>query len=85
LQVKKETGDPILVIETSYPTGPRILELEAGRQIRYVRAGCEEAFTYDAITSLGWFRFSGRYENHSLLRETAPVAYEGRKTKIRVE
>ena len=61
LQVKEETGLPILVIETSYPTGPRILEFDEEKQSQHVRAGCEEASTCDAITSLGWLRFSDCY------------------------
>jgi hypothetical protein len=71
LQVKKEAGLPIFIIETGYPTGPRLLGYDESKQSQYVRAACEAAFTCDAITGLGWFRFSDSYwksfppqENH---------------------
>jgi hypothetical protein len=81
LQVKRETGLPLFVIETGYPTGPKLLGYEEGKQVQYVRAACEPAFTCDAITGLGWFRFSDSYwrsfppqENHFglLTREGKP-------------
>jgi hypothetical protein len=71
LQVRQDTGLPIFVMETGYPTGPRLLRYDEEKQSRYVRAACETAFTCDAITGLGWFRFSDSYwksfppqENH---------------------
>lgn len=70
-EVKKETGSPIFVIETGYPTGPRPFGFSEEKQSRYIRSACEEAFSCDAITGLGWFRLSDSYwksfpfpENH---------------------
>jgi len=71
LKVRKETGLPIFVVETGYPTGPRILGFSEENQSRYIRSACEVAFSCDAISGLGWFRFSDSYwksfppqENH---------------------
>jgi hypothetical protein len=71
LHVRRETGLPIFVIETGYPTGPGIFGFNEGNQAQYVRRACEAAFACDAITGLGWFRFSDSYwksfpwqENH---------------------
>lgn len=70
-QVKKETGLPIFVIEAGYPTGLRLVGYDEVKQCRYIRSACEMAFTCDAITGPGWFRFSDSYwksfppqENH---------------------
>lgn len=69
--VKKRVGLPIFVIETGYPTGPRPFGFSAQKQSKYIRAACEQSFSCDAITGLGWFRFSDSYwrsfpftENH---------------------
>jgi hypothetical protein len=71
LEVRKQTGLPIFVIETGYPTGPRLFGYDEAKQCQYIRTACETAFTCDAITGLGWFRFSDSYwlsfppqENH---------------------
>ncbi|MDA4128982.1 MAG: hypothetical protein OK422_05975 [Thaumarchaeota archaeon] len=61
LQVRKGTGLPIFVIETGYPTGPRLFGYDEVKQCQYIRNACETAFTCDAITGLGWFRFSDSY------------------------
>src|SRR5579863_609340 len=61
LQVRKETGLPIFVVETGYPTGPRIFGYDQDKQCQYIRTACETAFTCDAITGLGWFRLSDSY------------------------
>ena len=83
LQVRRETGLPIFVIETGYPTGPRLFGYDETKQCQYIRTACETAFTCDAITGLGWFRFSDSYwlsfppqENHFglLKKEGTPKA-----------
>jgi hypothetical protein len=61
LEVRKETGLPIFVIETGYPTGPRLFGYSEAKQCEYIRIACETAFSCDAITGLGWFRFSDSY------------------------
>jgi hypothetical protein len=61
LQAKRETGLPVFVVETGYPTGPRLFGFDEDRQSEYVHSACEQAFTCDAITGLGWFRFSDSY------------------------
>jgi len=80
-EVKKKIGLPIFIIETGYPTGPKVLGYTEANQAKYIRSACEEAFSCDAITGLGWFRFSDSYwrsfpfpENHFglLTKEGAP-------------
>jgi hypothetical protein len=61
LRVRRETGLPILVVETGYPTGPRIFGYDEAKQCQYIRSACETAFASDAITGLGWFRFTDNY------------------------
>jgi hypothetical protein len=81
LRARKETGLPIFVIETGYPSGPGIFGFDEAKQRHYVRSACEVAYACDAITGLGWFRFSDSYwksfpsqENHFglLTREGRP-------------
>ena len=68
LQVEEETGLPILVIETSYPTGQRILEFDEGKQSKDVRAGCKEASDYLIATG-----------NHFLPKRTVSRRIRGKE------
>ena len=81
LKARNEAGIPIFVVETGYPTGPGFVGFNEEKQQHYVRSACEVAFSCDAITGLGWFRFSDSYwksfphqENHFglLTREGRP-------------
>lgn len=70
-QVKRETGLPILITETGYPTGPRLMGFDEENQRTFVRSACGHAFGSDDVIGLGWFRFSDSYwksfpfqENH---------------------
>lgn len=80
-QVRKKTGLPIFVIETEYPTGPGLFGYSEAKQCQYIRIACETAFTCDAITGLGWFRFSDSYWRSSPPRELLWLAHEERKTE----
>ena len=92
-EAKKKTGLPIFIIETGYPTGPHALGYSEANQAKYIRSACEEAFSCDAITGLGWFRFSDSYwrsfpfpENHFglLTKEGAPkLGWNGYLNEIR--
>ena len=59
--VKRSTGVPCFVIETGYPTGPKWLGYSEERQAKYIRSACEQAFTCDALSGLGWFRLSDTF------------------------
>jgi hypothetical protein len=92
-EVKKKIGLPIFIIETGYPTGPQILGYSEANQAKYIRSACEEAFSCDAITGLGWFRFSDSYwrsfpfpENHFglLTKEGTPkIGWNGYLSEIK--
>lgn len=86
-QVKRFTGHPIFVIETGYPTGPKWLGYNQQKQAKYVRSACEQAFTCDAITGLGWFRFSDSYWNSFPSHENyfGLLSREGRPKQAWVE
>jgi len=82
-RVRKETGRPVMVVETGYPSSPRVFGFDERKQSQYVRAACQAAYGCDAIAGLGWFRFSDSYwrsfppqENHFglLTREGRPKA-----------
>ncbi len=82
-RIKKETGLPIIVVETGYPSSPKVFGFNEMNQSQYVRAACEAAYSCDAISGLGWFRFSDSHwrsfppqENHFglLNREGTPKA-----------
>jgi len=62
-RVRKETGLPVVISETGYPTGPRLLGFSEEKQAKYIRSACEEAFSCDAIRGLSWFKFSDSYWN----------------------
>ncbi len=69
--VGKETGLPVFIAETGYPSGPRLFGYSEENQARYVKLACEEASSSDALRSLCLWRFSDSYwrsfpdqENH---------------------
>ena len=71
MQARRETGLPIFVIETGYPTGPRLLGYNEEKQAKYISSACEQAFSSDSVSGLGVFRFSDSHwksfpfhENH---------------------
>ncbi len=70
-QVGKETDMPIYIIETGYPTGPRLLGFSSARQAEYVSSVCRQASSCEKLSGLGIYRFADSYwdsfppqENH---------------------
>jgi hypothetical protein len=82
-EVKRQTGLPVIVAETGYPSGPSVLGYSEERQAEYVRSACIEAYSCDAVDALCIWRFSDSYwrsfpmqENHFglLTKEREPKA-----------
>jgi hypothetical protein len=70
-EVKKQTGLPVFIAETGYPSGPSIFGYSEERQAEYIRSACEESFACDEIFALSIWRMSDSYwksfpeqENH---------------------
>ena len=69
--VKKQTGIPVFIAETGYPSGPSLFGYGEQRQVEYVRSASEECFSCDDIFALSIWRYSDTYwksfpeqENH---------------------
>lgn len=74
-KISKEAADatslPVYVMETGYPSGPRLLGFTERRQAKFVASASKNAFTGDDIKGLSIFRFADSYwksfpyhENH---------------------
>ena len=59
--IKKETGKPVLITETGYPSGPNFLGYSKTNQSKYVKQVCEEAYSIDAISALSMWRLRDSY------------------------
>ncbi len=70
-EVKKETGLPVFIAETGYPSGPSLFGYSEEKQVEYIRSACEQSFSCDEIFALSVWRYSDTYwrsfpeqENH---------------------
>lgn len=70
-EVRKETGLPVFVAETGYPSGPLLFGYNESNQAEYVRRVCDESFSCDSINAICIWRYSDSYwhsfpdqENH---------------------
>ncbi len=57
------TRMPIYIIETGYPSGPKVLAYSEQRQKEYVRSACVSAFSDRRVSGLGLYRFADSYWN----------------------
>jgi hypothetical protein len=57
-KVAKEAGRPVIISETGYPSGPRILGHSRLKQAEYVRRACREAFQMDKVNGVGLWRYT---------------------------
>ena len=57
-EVKSETGSHVIIAETGYPSGPRLLGYNEENQATYVRSACEVAYQCDAVDALCIWRFA---------------------------
>jgi hypothetical protein len=69
--VAEESGKPVVISETGYPSGPAFRGYTRPRQAEYVFKACSEAFGLDAINGVGIWRYMDstwrsfpRVENH---------------------
>jgi hypothetical protein len=58
MEVKAETGKPVIISETGYPSGPHLLGYNEERQKEYIRSACQVSYACDAINSLCIWRLS---------------------------
>jgi hypothetical protein len=56
-KVSKDTGKPVIISETGYPSGPRPLGYTRVKQAQYVKMACENAFALDGINGIGIWRY----------------------------
>ena len=59
--VKRETGKPVIITETGYPSGPNLLGYSKANQSKYVTQVCEEARSCEAISALSMWRLQDSY------------------------
>ncbi len=57
-EVAKTTGKPVIISETGYPSGPRLLGYSAARQCEYISKACSQAFETEALNAIGLWRYS---------------------------
>ncbi len=60
-QVKRESGLPVFVAETGYPSGPSMFGYSEQKQCDYVKSACESSYTCDDICALSIWRYSDSY------------------------
>ncbi|MDE1825127.1 MAG: hypothetical protein KGH61_02375 [Candidatus Micrarchaeota archaeon] len=56
-----ETGFPVYMIETGYPTGPKCIGFNEARQAEYVASACKRAASCDSISGMGIYRLADSY------------------------
>ncbi len=52
-----ESGKPVFIAETGYPSGPALLGYSEGRQSEYVAQALREAYSQDKVTGIGIWRY----------------------------
>jgi hypothetical protein len=60
-RAKRETGKPIVIAETGYPSGPKLFGFNSYNQTEYVRKVCEASVSSDMLSGLGLWRLSDTY------------------------
>jgi hypothetical protein len=53
----RENGKPVIISETGYPSGPRLLGFTEDKQALYVKMAFEKAFALDGINGMGIWRY----------------------------
>jgi hypothetical protein len=56
--VANDSGKPIIISETGYPSGPSFLGYTRSNQSEYVRKACLDAFALDSVNGIGLWRYS---------------------------
>ncbi|MDG6929155.1 MAG: hypothetical protein JRN29_03790 [Nitrososphaerota archaeon] len=54
----RETGKPVVISETGYPSGPGVLGYSEQRQAEYVQAACSEAYGLEGVSAVGIWRYT---------------------------
>ena len=52
----KQIGKPVIISETGYPSGPRLLGYSEARQAQYVKMAFEKAYSLDGINGIAIWR-----------------------------
>lgn len=60
-EARRLSGKQTMITETGYPSGPGFFGFDQKKQVEYVRAICEEAYSIDSISALGIWRLSDPY------------------------
>ena len=70
-KVKNDTGLPVFIAETGYPSGPSLFGYNETKQAEYVTKACDEALAIDSINAICIWRYCDSYwrsfpiqENH---------------------
>lgn len=57
-EVFKESGKPVIISETGYPSGPSLLGYTASKQSEYIRQASLEALSLDHVNGVGFWRYN---------------------------
>ncbi len=60
-KARRISGKQTMITETGYPSGPGILGFDQAKQVEYVKAICQEAYSIDSVNALGIWRLSDPY------------------------
>lgn len=60
-RARDETGLPVYMMETGYPTGPECVGFSEIRQAEYVKSACKRASSCDSMMGMGIYRLADSY------------------------
>ena len=70
-EVRRMVGNSVVISETGYPSGPRLLGFSETKQAGYVDAVTRESYASDDIQGLGMWRLSDTYWHSFPLQENS--------------